>query len=270
MSFTSRSPMLGIVMTTISPPDFARTSLMMALMRAASSAGMTFAKSLMYPRGSGSAGAACSTQRAPIPCSALCHTQCAPSLEDCGAPPPPWLSPRSPARAAAPCAWCWILPRCPEAWKCSRPRWTPPCSSRTTRRVIRRIRSMPCTGACAPCSMRAPIPWTAPTAGRRDTHRRTPRSRATPRAPRASGCAATACASTPDRCAHSISKNSRRKPAAAGRALSREKIVNERASFTLVTGTWYIVILGARGEALVAPRRIEIVADRVDTLAVRN
>lgn len=57
---------------------------------------------------------------------------------------------------------------------------------------------------------------------------------------------------------------------AAGRALAREKIVNERASFSLTTGTWYIVTLGARGEALGTPKRVEIGADKVDTLAINN
>ncbi len=58
--------------------------------------------------------------------------------------------------------------------------------------------------------------------------------------------------------------------AAKGRTLAREKIVNERVSFTLREGTWYIVTLGARGEALATPRKVEIVADKVDTLAINN
>jgi hypothetical protein len=57
---------------------------------------------------------------------------------------------------------------------------------------------------------------------------------------------------------------------AAGRELARAKVVNERASLKLRVGTWWIVTLGKRGESIGVPRKVEIIADRVDTLRIAN
>jgi hypothetical protein len=58
--------------------------------------------------------------------------------------------------------------------------------------------------------------------------------------------------------------------AAAGRDLARAKLVNERASFTLREGTWWIIALGKRGETVGTPRKVEVIADKVDTLRITN
>src|SRR6185437_4054185 len=68
-------PMSGSVTTTISPPLFARTSSMTRWMVWRLSAGMTFAKSLTYPCGSGSCSpcSCCSNTTAPSSRRTLCH-----------------------------------------------------------------------------------------------------------------------------------------------------------------------------------------------------
>ncbi len=58
--------------------------------------------------------------------------------------------------------------------------------------------------------------------------------------------------------------------AAGGRELARAKIVNERALLTLRAGTWWIIALGKRGESVGTPRRVEIIADRTDTLRIND